>query len=300
MRVVVLNYNRPQLTIRCARSLLQQAGVRVDLVVVDNWSNDAQLRDLRAGLPAGVTLMENPLNLGYSAGNNTGLRAKPSSAEFALVVNNDTILGNPRTLEQLVSALKGGDRYAACSPLVRDVGCGVAPERSIQVRRIPGFWELLVVSSSVLRRLPGLSRVYQRQVYADKRPFPLDSVVECETINGCCFLIRTDVLEAIGYLDEGTFLYCEELILGLQLRARGLGCALVTHSCVDHEQGASAGRNAAGATMRGMRRRIKSEVYFARKYLHSGVLAALLIRTVGVTDVLLKAVFSVFRSQSET
>jgi GT2 family glycosyltransferase len=272
----------------------------VDVVVVDNWSNEAQLRDLRAGLPAGVTLVENALNLGYSAGNNTGLRAKPSSAEYALVVNNDTVLGNPRTLEQLVNTLKGSERYAACSPLVRDAGCGVAPERSIQVRRIPDYWQLLVVSSSVLRRLPGLRRVFQRQVYADRRPFPLDSVVECETINGCCFLIRTDVLEAIGYLDEGTFLYCEELILGLQLRARGLGCALVTHSCVDHEQGASAGRNAAGATLRGMLRRIRSEVYFARNYLHCGGPALLLIRVVGLTDVLLKAVLSVFRSQSET
>ncbi len=295
VRVVVLNFNRPQLTIRCVNSVLQQQGVRIELVVVDNWSNEDQLNELRSGLPGGVTLVEAEANRGYAAGNNIGLRLKPASAEFALVLNNDAVLNEPSTLARLVDALRENTAYAACSPLIRDAGSGIRPEESLQVRRIPNLWELTIVSSGVLRRLPGLSRIYDRQVYADKRPFPLNSVISCDTINGCCFLIRMSALEAIGYLDEGTFLYSEELILGFQLRSLGLGCALVTKSVVQHEQGASTGRNAAGATVRGILRRIRSEIYFAQKYLGSKRLAAIIIGMVGAIDILCKVAYSVFR-----
>jgi GT2 family glycosyltransferase len=295
VRAVVLNYNRPQLTIRCAKSLLLQQGVRVDLVVVDNWSNGEQLRELRSGLPAGVALFENPGNLGYAAGNNTGLRAKPNAAQFALVLNNDAQMSDPATLARLVGALQARPDCAACSPLVRDVGRGEPPENVVQVRRIPNLRELIIVSSGVLRRLPGLRAVYARQVYAERRPFPPDSIVDCETINGCCFLIRTRALEAIGYLDEGTFLYCEELILGYQLRRLGLGCALVTQAHVDHDQGASAGRNAAGASVRGMVLRLRSERYFARKYLNAGAVSVGLVSIAGYADILCKVAYNALR-----
>jgi GT2 family glycosyltransferase len=296
VRAVVLNYNRPRLTIRCAKSLLQQKGVRVDLVVVDNWSNERQLAELRSGLPPGLTLVENPENRGYAAGNNAGLRAGAGAFEFALVMNNDALMEDPFTLERMAAALGGNPAYAACSPLVRDEGCAVRPEESIQVRRIPTFWGLVIVSSGILRRLPGLRETYRRQVYADKRPFELNAVIPCETINGSCFLIRRSALDEIGYLDEGTFLYCEELILGFQLRQRGLGCALVTQSVIEHEQGASAGRNAAGATARGMLRRIRSERYYARKYLGVGGLGLFAIAVVGAVDMACKVASRPFRS----
>ncbi len=292
---VVLNYNRPKLTIRCVTSLIQQKGVRLELVVVDNWSNGEQLRELRGGLPPGVRLIENSSNLGYSAGNNTGLRLSDPGFDFALVLNNDTTLNDPLAVSRLLGALRDDKTCAACSPLVRDADCGVSPERSIQVRRIPNFWELLIVSSAILRRLPWLRGINRRQIYADQRPYALNSVIACDTINGSCFLIRSAVLREIGYLDEGTFLYCEELILGFQVRLAGYHCALVTHSIVDHEQGASAGRNAAGATLRGMLRRMRSEIYFARTYLRAGIQGVLLLEIVGAVDILCKVTYGVFR-----
>src|SRR5580658_8446013 len=88
VRAVVLNYNRPSLTIRCVNSLLKQKDVHIEIVVVDNWSNGRQLRELQCGLPAEVKLIENKVNRGYAAGNNSGLRVNPCAAEFALVVNN--------------------------------------------------------------------------------------------------------------------------------------------------------------------------------------------------------------------
>jgi GT2 family glycosyltransferase len=296
VRAVVLNYDQPQLTIRCAKSLLQQEGVRIDLVVVDNWSNERQLNELRGGLPPGVTLVENAENRGYAAGNNAGLREGAGSFEFALVMNNDAVMEDPFTIARLADALNGNRAYAACSPLVRDEASAVSPEEAIQVRRIPTFWELVIVSSGILRRLPGLRETYRRQVYADRRPFERNSVIPCESINGCCFLIRWSALEAIGYLDEGTFLYGEEMILGFQLRGLGLGCALVTQSVIDHIQGASAGRNAAGATVRGMLRRMRSEKYYARKYLGVGGLAVFAIAVIGAVDMACKVVSRPFRN----
>jgi GT2 family glycosyltransferase len=298
VRVVILNYNQPSLTVRCAASVLAQKEVRIDLTVVDNWSNAAQLSQLRAGLPKEAALAENSENLGYAAGNNAGLRSTPPQSEFALVLNNDVVLTDPLTIATMAGALREDSSLAACSPLVHDEAVSLPPQASIQIRRIPNFWELVVVSSSVLRRLPRLRAINRGQVYGDRMPFPVGSVVPCETVNGCCFLIRSSILKTIGYLDEGTFLYCEELILGFQLRARGLGCALVTRTVVDHQQGASTGRNAAGASAVGMFRRMRSETYFARKYLNAGLKAPIVLGFVCAIDMLCKAAHAPFRRRT--
>jgi hypothetical protein len=263
----------------------------MEIVIVDNWSNEAQLIRLRAGLPKDVVLLENKTNLGYAAGNNTGLRYREGGGGYALIVNNDVTMNEQTTIAALVSKLESHQATGACSPLIHDVDSVVEPRIGIQVRRIPDFVSLVVVSSSLLRRLPLLHKIYEQQVYSDLRPLPENSFVPCETINGCCFLIKMSALKTIGYLDEGTFLYCEEIILGHQLRNIGLECAIVTTVCVEHEQGASAGKNASGMSFRGIIRRIRSEVYYARKYLGAGPIRLCVVILSGGIDLICKHIY---------
>ena len=83
---------------------------------------------------------------------------------------------------------------------------------------MPGYWALLVAHSCWLRRTAFGRRIHRWYLYLDRIPFPLGVTIECETINGACFMISKPFLDAIGYMDERTFLYMEELTLGANIR----------------------------------------------------------------------------------
>ncbi|MDQ7839621.1 MAG: glycosyltransferase family 2 protein [bacterium] len=289
--VVILNYNTTSSTLATVESVLRQDYRPLQIVVVDNGSSSDQYEALcRNG--GSFHIVRSEENLGYSGGNNLGAKLSIlPRPEYVLVLNSDVILPQPSTFRALVDALEEDSARVACSPLVNTLPSNTPVERQIQVRRIPGFSTLLVAHSWWLRRLPFLRRLADRSVYADLAPLEASRVLVCETINGCCFLIRRDFLEGIGFFDSGTFLYSEELILGMQIAQRGKATCLVTSAVVDHLQGTSTGHNQRRFRLRMGLEQVRSEVYFCRKYLLVSDVHLVLLLAVRTLDLGTKAVY---------
>jgi len=163
------------------------------------------------------------------------------------------------------------------------------------VRRVPNFAMTLVSSSWWLRRLPGLAQISNRYVYDDARPYPLNQEFDCESINGSCFVIRADFLEEIGYLDQGTFLYYEEIILGKQIKDRKRKACLVTSTVIRHYQGATSGHRRGNIQLSTSIEMIRSEVYYCRKYLRSPRLLLVVLISVRVVDIIGKLAYQWFQ-----
>ena len=243
LRAVVLNYGRVDLTLRCVESLTRQhLDGPLDIVVVDNGSPGDDALTLRARLARAVSLVTSTRNIGYAAGNNLGLRwSGAPRPDVVLIVNNDVELVDEETCAKLVLALTACPERAAVSPLVDDRDCPVSPHETTQVQRLPDFATALVMSSFLLRILPTFRPRMKRLSYADLLPFPLGTILETETVNGACFLARQGFLEEIGGLDEGTFLFFEEIVLGAQMKRLGYRGALATTTIVRHDGGATTG-----------------------------------------------------------
>jgi GT2 family glycosyltransferase len=288
VRAVVLNYNGAADTLACVASLLCQYHRPMDIVVVDNASSDADFKVLQSGIPQGTLLLRSERNLGYAGGMNLGAKVGDlPRPEFVLFLNNDLLLTDPTTTGALVSAAEGDARRVAVSPLVAAAGVELPVECQVQVRRVPDFWTLIVAGSWWLRRLPGLRRRASRFVYADHRPYHAGAVYECESINGSCFLVRTTFLEEIGFLDEGTFLYLEELVLGWQMRDRDRTAALTAAVHVVHSLGRATGHGGERIRLAMLKEMVRSEIYYCKKYLRSGATAVwllLLVRTLDITS----------------
>jgi len=127
LRVVILNYNKANMTKECVRHVLaQNYDGQLDVVVVDNHSTETVFNKLKQLLPAKVKIVRAERNLGYAAGNNLGARLEllPLS-EYIMVLNNDVILIDEDTCEKLVRALENDSFRVACSPLVDTVGTGI-------------------------------------------------------------------------------------------------------------------------------------------------------------------------------
>lgn len=291
VRALIVNYNRADLTLRCVQSLLaQDCTLQLEIVVVDNHSSEENWRLLQQELAGYLTILHRcSRNLGYAGGINAGASLQTDHApEYILVLNSDITLPRTDTIRQLVAALREDPRRVACSPLISDRRCPVPPQAAVQVRRVPGFWMLLVAHSCWLRRTGFGRRLQGAYLYEDSRPFPLGTTLDCETINGACFMIERQFLEAIGYLDDRTFLYMEEDILGASIRARNATACLCTAAVADHIQGASTGMRGRRRPLRRELQQVYSELFYLRHYVRTNAFGQGLFMLVRGIDLLLK------------
>jgi GT2 family glycosyltransferase len=295
LRAVVLNYNGAPYTLACASALVCQLHTPLDLVVIDNGSCDSDFAALRSGIAQGAVLIRSERNVGFAGGMNVGARtAAAPRPDYILFLNNDLLFPDGRMVGALISAVERSPKRVAASPLVAAADVGLPVEAQVQVRRVPGYWTLLVVHSWWLRRLPGLCWLFDRFVYADQRPYGAGTDYECESINGSCFLVRSSFLEEIGYLDEGTFLFLEELVLGKQILDRGLTAVLTTTTHVVHAQGQATGHGGDRVRLAMLIEMVRSEIYYCRRYLHSGRAAIALLLLVRALDIATKVITQPF------
>lgn len=267
VRIIILNYNRADLTLQCVASVLAQQEPDCEVVVVDNHSEPASYERLLTLLPAKIPVIRTAKNQGFAAGNNQGIGPLPglSDARFYLFLNNDVTLTEPGTIARLREALMQDGSAAAVSPLVHTRSNPVPVRRQIQVRRLLTPGRYVASLSAVLRRLPGIREWYNRLVYSDLVPHG-SGVYPVDTINGSAFMIRSDYFDRQYGFDTGTFLYEEELILGEQIRRAGRYCLLHGGIVVAHEQGATTGQKPGQPDRQLTTHQVDSLLYYLRRY----------------------------------
>jgi GT2 family glycosyltransferase len=226
---VVLTYNSVDDLPHCLDGLLKQQGCDLRICVVDNASaaenREALLAtayqkvpdievvsaaDARTGVVdrAGRAFyVQNNVNAGYSAGNNIGARlAAELGCEAVLILNPDVRVHDTGYVAGLVRHLFADRDVAVAASAIRNLaGDNENPMQEL------GFveelcWPLSMVLARLGWRLPSLR----------------SRAATVEKVSGCCLLVRIEFLRTVGFFDENVFLYCEEAILGVQVRRLGL------------------------------------------------------------------------------
>jgi len=211
---VVLNYERPDDTVRCLRSLRSLEGLD-GVIVVDNASRDDSVVRLRREFED-VELIAADENRGYTGGNNLGIRrALARGAGFVLVLNDDVEVVDATFARVLADRLSSDPRAGIAGPLVR------YPDGSSQdtIERFPSF--PLALRLALARRLG-----HHRGPPAAAR--------EVDAVNGACLLVKREVLHDVGGFDEGYFMYGEEADLAWRARRRGWKTLFVPVPAVVH------------------------------------------------------------------
>lgn len=188
--IVVLNWNNAQDTLTCLTSLAYLDYSNYRALVVDNGSTDDSIERIKAEFP-NIPILEIGANLGYTGGNNAGIRwALANGASWVFLLNNDTILATD-ALSQMIAVgqtdpmigILGPTIYHAATPNVIQSAGGLLDAR----------WRA---------RHRGQNQLDQGQF---SQPTPVDWV------SGCALLVRRKMIKQIGLLDEHFFAYQEEL-----------------------------------------------------------------------------------------
>ncbi len=217
--VSVLNWNAASTTLSCLRSLLRQAqpDMRVELVVVDNGSAEADLDVLRAGLPSGVRLLRLDHNTGFAGGHNVVIRdALSRNADFIWLLNNDTQVADS-ALARLVDFMQRHPRCGCVSPVIH----ALHDDRLVD---FCGAWHDWAALESRRPSDPAIARRMEQ------------TAPEQMWNHGTAPLLRLRALAAVGMLDERYFAYYEDDDLGVRL-SRGGWMSQVCHEAnVRHER----------------------------------------------------------------
>lgn len=119
--IIVLNYKRPQDTIRCVLSVLQDPYPEKEILIVDNDSQDGSAELFRKEFPQ-IQTIANPINTGYAGGNNRGIRELlPKPVDYIVILNNDVFLTG-ETLGPLVQIGESFPKSTLIAPKINYEG----------------------------------------------------------------------------------------------------------------------------------------------------------------------------------
>ncbi len=234
LAVVIVSWNVRELLTGCLRSLLtdlDRSGLEAQVWVVDNASSDGTPEMVAAQFPT-VRLIASRENLGFAAGNNTALRKIIAlrNTQYIWLLNPDTEV-QPGATAALLAALRSHPRASV-------VGAGLYyPDGALQhgAFRFPGLTQLLFELFPLPARLydTPLNGRYPRRLVEGKTPFPIDHPL------GAAMMVRAEAVAEVGLLDEGFWMYCEEIDWCWRMRKAGWRAYYVPSARVVHHAGRS-------------------------------------------------------------
>jgi N-acetylglucosaminyl-diphospho-decaprenol L-rhamnosyltransferase len=273
LSVVIVNWNTRQLLLDVMGELERYRQLHerpLQIVIVDNASEDGSVEALREAHPD-CELHVQAENLGFAGGVNVGFAH--AREKWILLLNTD-VRFEAEALEQLVAFAETRDDAGILGPRVLN------DDGSFQSSywRFPGLWQLLSQALYLYKLFPR-SEFFDGQRYGGRifeEPTPVDAV------SGCVFLLRKSLLDEVGGLDEGYFMYFEETDLCRRARSAGSRVLYAPVASFVHFGGVSA-RLARRRNFLEFRR---SRVRWFRK--HRGGFAAILARMLNALFLLIR------------
>ncbi len=228
LSIVVVSWNVRELLAKALRSISLAVGdaLCAEVIVVDNASHDGSVAMVHETFP-GVHVIANANNRGFAFANNQGIAE--TAGKYIALLNPDTeILGD--ALQVLVSHLDTHPDVGVVGPRL------VNPDGTTQSSR-RRFPTLLILFFESTWLQPLLPRRLLARYYAEDRPDTEEQDVDWLT--GAAMVARRQVVEDVGPLDEGYFMYSEELDWCRRIRQAGWRIAFVPAAHVVHFGGKS-------------------------------------------------------------
>ncbi len=236
--IIIVNYNVKEFILNLLHSLNRALqGMTSEIIIVDNASQDDSVPVLRKLHPE-VRLIANEENLGFSKANNLGL--KEATGRYLMLLNPDTVVQED-TFRVMID-------FMDAHPDVGMSGCKlISPDGSLQPacrRSFPTPW----VSFT---KLVGLSNLFPKsRLFGKYNLTYLDEnqTYEVDAIAGACMLVRRDVYEKIGGLDERFFMYGEDLDWCYRVQQAGFKVFYIHATQIIHYKGESTKRSTINET----------------------------------------------------
>ncbi|OGC14691.1 hypothetical protein A3J90_05200 [candidate division WOR-1 bacterium RIFOXYC2_FULL_37_10] len=239
LSIIIVNTNNKKILRECLASIFQNTHKpSLEVIVSDNGSKDGSQEMVKTSFPQ-IILIENGENLGFIKATNKGL--KISTGRYVCLLNDDTITKDSAFDKMVEFMEKSQKKIGCCAPTLLNV-------------------------DGTFQHQGGL---LQKKFWLSNEP------VEISFAIGACLLLRREVMDKIGYLDEKLFFYNDDLDYCIRIKKAGYKIYFVPSAKIMHYGGYSSKRS---FNRKLFVEGVSGGLYFARK--HYGLFAYILYRLI--------------------
>ena len=225
LSLIILNHNSGTMLRECLDSVFAgRLPEGTEVIIPDNASTDNSIELAREKWGGRIRIIQNGSNNGFAWGNNIGVRA--SEGKWICLLNPDTIV-YPGTFPTLISFLEQHPRAGIVGPKVlnRDGTFQLSAMRSI-----PNPFDAISRALLLSKLFPKSPRLAKYNLtYLDPN---VTQKVDAST--GCCLMVRREMIDKIGLLDEKFFIYCEDVDWFLRAKKAGWEVWYVASAVIEH------------------------------------------------------------------
>lgn len=230
---IIVTFNSREPIETCLRTLVSSFDVdsAFEITIIDNGSTDEVVEYVERVFPT-IKIIKNPKNLGYTKAMNQGLRI--SKGEYSVQLNPDVVV-NQGTFQTLKRWMDDHPEVGICIPKVLN------QDGSFQKQCRRGFARPLEVFAYFLK----LDRLFPNNKTLGnyvKTYLPEDGIAEVDAVSGSCMMIRKEVIQDIGYLDERFFAYQEDTDFCFRAKNSGWKVYYLPIASVIHQGGQGGSR----------------------------------------------------------
>jgi GT2 family glycosyltransferase len=243
LKIVVVNWNLKEDTLECLDSILRGGVSAEQIILVDNGSTDGSIPAIYEQCREKITVICNPLNIGYAPATNQGIKcAIEQDAKWIMLLNNDTVV-DIHLFEEIYKIIQLNPDYSILAPMILYYD---PPEKIWYLgdHLIPGT--LLTYNAYRGKSLKG----------------DVQNIISVDFVSGCAMCVHKSVFERIGYLNETLVMYGEEIDLIWRARLSGYKLAAIPKAKMWHKVSTSAKRVAPQTRYL----QIRNQVIFYRRY----------------------------------
>ncbi len=256
LSVIIVNYNVRYFLEQALTAVKKAAeGLSVEVFVIDNHSSDFSANMVRTNFPE-IELIANSDNKGFSKANNQAIRK--ASGKYILLLNPDTVIEED-TFEKIITFMDQHPKAGGLGVKMIDGKGNFLPESK---RALPTPWIAFCKIFGLSSLFPKSKTFGQYHLgYLSK-----DAIHEVEILSGAFMLIRKDVLDEIGLLDETFFMYGEDIDLSYRILKAGYKNYYFPDTTIIHYKGESTKKQ----TVNYVKVFYNAMIIFAKKHFSSG------------------------------
>ena len=255
--IIVTNYNTRDLLRACFASMEGRLGrLWLEVILVDNASADGSAEMTREEFPD-VRVFVQERNEGFAHANNRGIRA--SRGRHVLILNSDT--------EIVDDALERMRDHMDAHPDIGALGARLLnTDGTVQLscRSFPSYRTVLFHRYSLMTRLFPRNRYSAEYLMTDTNH---DETMDVDWVSGACMMVRRETMDAVGLLDEGFFMYAEDVDWCYRMKQAGWRVCYLPQAEVRHH----IGRSTRNVPYRMTYERHRSMWRFYRKHYSRGI-----------------------------
>lgn len=261
---LIVNYNDYASTKKLIDNIKSYNNIDL-ILVVDNKSSDDSVKKLKRLNIDKLKLICCKENKGYSNAINTGSKYLIDNlGKCNIIVSNaDIIINNEDDIGRLIKLLNKKE-------------IGVVAPTIFERGKLNRGWKQVSPLMECMLNIPFIHRWFRKRfVYYNESHYNGDTSI-IDIASGCFFLIKSDTMEKINYLDDNVFLYYEENILAKKLKKIGKKVIVDNNTVIIHNHSVTIDKNV--KKIKKYRIQKKSQYYFEKEYNDANIMECFLLR----------------------